>query len=87
MYQYEIKYPSNDRPFIKIVEPILEKYERADKLPHVYSVDDLCLYFPHYNEFTHRELITETVLPWIALWIYYYEQWTENGKWLGSGLH
>ena len=87
IYKYQIKYNLVDRPAIKVLEPVLEKYEGADELPHVFTGDELCLYFPFYNEFTHRELLTDTVIPWIALWIYYYEQWAVNGIWLGGGIH
>jgi hypothetical protein len=87
VYSYELKYTLHERPAIKILEPILEKYEGSDDLPHVHEGDELCLYFPFYNEFTHRELLTDTVVPWIALWIFYYEKWAVSGKWLGGGIH
>jgi hypothetical protein len=87
IYRYEMTYVLSERPAIKIVDPVLEKFEGADKLPHVHEGDELCLFYPFYHEFTHRELLTDTVIPWIALWIYYYEKWVVSGKWLGGGVH
>jgi hypothetical protein len=32
-------------------------------------------------------LIATTILPWTALWLYYYELWLDTGKWLGPSSH
>lgn len=32
-------------------------------------------------------LIAKTILPWTALWLYYYELWLDTGKWLGPSSH
>jgi hypothetical protein len=32
-------------------------------------------------------LIATTLIPWTALWLYYYELWLDTGKWLGPSSH
>jgi hypothetical protein len=32
-------------------------------------------------------LIATTIVPWLALWLFYYEIWRITGKWLGKGAH
>ena len=46
----------------------------------------LCLYLfddPEAAHWDHRSLVSETIVPWAATWLYFYEVWLENGKWSG----
>ena len=29
--------------------------------------------------------ISEFIIPWIAVWLYFYEVWHITGEWLGGG--
>lgn len=86
-YSFELDYVLKGKPVIKILNPVLIKNFNGDKIPHIYSDDSLCLYRPKYGEFTSSELISETIIPWAVLWLYYYEVWHMTGKWLGGGEH
>jgi len=74
-------------PKVTILNPKLEKNSKGEKIPHMYSEERLCLYFPKYKEFTSGKYISKTIIPWISLWLYYYEIWHITGKWLGGGIH
>ncbi len=60
-------------------------------IPHIYSKNDnkkrlrLCLYYG--DEFKRGMSIAETLIPWAAEWLYFYELWLASGKWLGGGIH
>lgn len=87
LYNFELDYVLKGKPVIKILNPVLIKNFKGDKIPHIYSDDSLCLYRPKYGEFTSSDLLSETIIPWAALWLYYYEVWHMTGEWLGGGEH
>lgn len=70
-----------------VVAPRVTQYEDGKKVPHLYSNDSLCLFYPKYNEWKYTDLWSETLIPWTSLWLYYYEVWQETGEWLGGGVH
>jgi hypothetical protein len=86
-YQFKISFKIGYRPRIKITNPELKKNFNNDRIPHVYSGNELCLYYPKYNEFTSKQPLVDFIIPWISLWLYYYEIWHVTGEWLGGGLH
>jgi hypothetical protein len=82
VYELEIRYRLGKIPQIRVLSPALES-----NAPHLYREGTLCLYWP--KEWTWRGdcLIAETILPWAALWLYYYELWLDTGKWLAPSSH
>jgi hypothetical protein len=59
----------------------------VDRAPHLYPDGSLCLYWPKEWRWAPFEAIGETLLPWAALWLYYYEIWVDTGAWLGPSSH
>lgn len=61
--------------------------------PHVYENEDdpefplLCLYDPGEREWSHQQLIAETIVPWTIEWLACYEIWHATGDWVGGGRH
>lgn len=86
-YHFKLKYSIGNRPRIKITNPELKRNFNNDRIPHVYAGNELCLYYPKYREFNSKYLISEYIIPWISLWLYYYEVWHITGEWLGGGIH
>lgn len=86
-YHFKLYFKIGERPKIKITQPKLKRNFNNDKIPHVYSGNELCLYYPKYNEFTSKLPITDYIIPWISLWLYYYEIWHLTGEWIGGGFH
>jgi hypothetical protein len=85
-YKVGITYTIGQKPIIRVLEPKLKS--KDGKIPHTYdSVDTLCLYYPKYKEWTKFDYISETIIPWISLWLFYYEVWLITDKWLGGGIH
>jgi hypothetical protein len=79
-YQLVILHELNSRPRTWVTSPQL-----APNPPHVYHSDDdsLCLYWPKEWSWTPAALLAATIVPWSALWLYYYEAWQVTGEWLG----
>jgi len=52
--------------------------------PHRYPADGtLCLYWPREWSWDPRHSLADTIIPWAALWLYYYEIWLVTGDWVG----
>ena len=51
--------------------------------PHRYSDDSLCLFFPPDRSWTPNAYISKTIVPWIALWLAFYEIWLDTDHWYG----
>jgi len=86
-YTIEIKFHFLKPIQVRVINPILVANESGEKIPHMYSQDTLCLYMPKYAEFTRKNYISGTIIPWTYLWLYYYELWHTTGEWLGGGEH
>ena len=87
-YLVEIDYRLGKHPDVRVLCPELVRYQ-DEPLPHVYPSDRLCLYFPNakHMEWTPAMWLSETILPWSALWLEFYEHWALTGQWFGGGVH
>lgn len=86
-YHFKLRYYVGKGPKIKVTKPELKRNFKNEKIPHVFSGNELCLYYPEYREFNSKCKISEYIIPWISLWLYYYEIWHITGEWLGGGIH
>jgi len=82
IYQIEIRYRLREVPKVRVIAPPL-----APKAPHLYSNGTLCLYWPKEWRWRQDQLIADTIIPWAATWLYYYELWLDTDKWLGPSSH
>ena len=83
-YRVNISYRLGRRPNIFVIAPTLCR-QNDEKIPHLHKDGDLCLHLP--GEWSPDMLIADTIVPWTALWLYYYEVWHATGEWLGGGVH
>ncbi len=77
-YTVVITHPFDRVPWVRIVAPKL--HQRA---PHRYGDGTLCLYWPEEWRWTSTASLAATLVPWTALWLYYYEIWLVTDDWLG----
>lgn len=73
-------------PEVRILSPTLKERD-GEPIPHVYPGNRLCLYLPFSGEWCSNKFLADTVVPWISLWLFYYEAWLATGEWLGGGKH
>lgn len=71
---------------IYVVNPKLKKTKK-NPIPHMYSHNELCLFYPKYDEWDMYDSWSKTLIPWTSLWLLYYEFWKETGIWYGGGVH
>lgn len=77
-YTVKITYRKPKPPRVWVIEPLV-----PDSAPHLYSDGSLCLYYPKDRSWTPKEFIAETIVPWTAEWLAFYEIWRITGKWYG----
>ncbi len=73
-YQIRIDYDPNVSPKVFVVSPRL-----VGNPPHVYKGGHLCLYW---REYSNAMAFSDTIVPWTAEWLYFYEIWQVQGEWL-----
>ncbi len=92
-YEVLLQYDSvQKRPQVYIDIKQLE-IEDKKNIPHNYGIKiingkeyvNLCLYYP--NEWNSTMNISDTIIPWISEWLYYFEFWCITGEWHGGGKH
>ena len=81
----KISYTLTHLPKIEVISPDLKLIKK--KPPHVYTDNDLCLFYPKNKEWTKYDYISDKIIPWISTWLYFYEIWDITGEWLGGGKH
>ena len=88
-YSVRIEYRHGGMPDVFIDEPDLTILADGRKLPHVYKQKPtkLCLYLPRTGEWRSFMRIDQTVVPWAALWLFYFEEWLASNAWKGGGEH
>ena len=85
-YRVEIRYAVGKPPEVWVLSPPLLCREGATRIPHMYGQERLCLYLPGSGEWSPELSLGRSFLPWISLWLYFYEVWHATGEWLGGGL-
>ena len=83
-YRVEIKYSSERSPDVRVLEPDIA----VDAELHMYDEGTLCLYDWREQPWQNCWYLHETVIPWTAEWLVFYELFLLTGKWLGhSAIH
>lgn len=83
VYRVRIEYKLSGIPRVWVLSP-----ELMPGTPHVWPKDGtLCLYFWRESPWRKCYLIGNTIIPWTALWLLYYELWLETDEWLGPTSH
>ncbi|HCT80680.1 MAG TPA: hypothetical protein DGG94_05150 [Micromonosporaceae bacterium] len=83
IYTVRLFYQPPKHPKITVLDPALELYPGAKRLPHVFAPDALCLY--QAGDWDHDRSLASTIVPWTAEWLMFYEGWLAAGVWDGGG--
>jgi hypothetical protein len=88
-YDTRLEFRQGDVPRTYVDAPDLVELASGRTLPHVYeqSPPQLCLYLPRTSEWQPWLRLDQTIIPWTALWLYYFEDWLATGEWRGGGEH
>lgn len=98
-YKVRLEYSPPSAPRCFVISPELNQLSGGKKIPHIYvsssssKITHLCLYLPKerhpdkFAEWLPQYQLSETIVPWAALWLFYFEHWLHSGKWDGGGAH
>jgi hypothetical protein len=94
-YEVLVSYKIGSSPDVFVIAPDLFSLT-DERIPHLfYTTKDqefrsaacLCLYMRKYGEWHAQKLIAATIVPWVDLWLLYFEYWLTTGNWEGGGEH
>jgi len=87
-YAVRISYRVGELPRVYVDKPALKRRQADEPIPHTYTGDRPCLFFPpNDSEWSAQKIIAGTIVPWLAEWLFYYEAWSSTGVWQGGGVH
>lgn len=81
-YLVQVIYCPGHMPEVRVLRPVLEA-RLAESLPHIYQGGLLCLH--RSGDWNGRMLLADTIIPWAAEWLFFYEIWKATGDWHGGG--
>lgn len=85
-YRVRVEYHPGRHPRVFVETPALDA-----GTPHLYRDGGnrfLCLYWPkEWDWYGSDRSIAGSIIPWAAVWLYYYEVWQCTGEWLGPSSH
>lgn len=84
LYRARIEYQAKHLPRVFIDDPPLRRRNPDERVEHTYSDDEVCLFR---RDFRSDQAIARTIVPWLMLWIVFYEAWLVTGEWQGGGEH
>ena len=87
-YTLRIDYQKGETPDVRVMNPDIQILATGRDLPHVYRNPlRLCLYLPGSGEWHARMRLDQTMVPWTATWLFYFEEWLASNEWKGGGEH
>lgn len=82
-YRIRVDYRQNRMPRTWVLSPPLVARPPWTAIPHMFDQDRLCLFLT--GEWTADMYVADTIIPWAAEWLHYYELWHATGAWHGGG--
>lgn len=82
-YRVRVDYRQNMKPRAWVLSPALAVRPPWRFIPHMFDQDRLCLFLE--GEWTAEMYVADTIIPWAAEWLHYYELWHATGVWHGGG--
>lgn len=85
-YEVVISHGLRRAPIVYVARPRFEIVP-GRQLPHVFTLNTLCLHTLGRSWIAGR-LLADTLVPWASEWLFFYEVWLATaGEWLGEGVH
>lgn len=82
-FKIKLEYRLGCNPIIDVLDPKL----KGKNIPHLYKENHLCVYHPPSQDWNPKKYISNTLIPFTASWLYFYEIWLFTGVWEGGGIH
>ncbi len=86
LFRVRIELEPGQLPKSYVEDPLLRPRTPGEKIPHTYPGPRPCLFYPKANEWGSHMRLSETIVPWLAEWLFFYEFWLATGVWNGGGI-
>jgi hypothetical protein len=88
-YKLRLQLARSGYPTVVVEYPNLDELAMGRAIPHVYNqkAGRLCLYLPGTGEWRPDKALSNTIIPWASLWLFFFEEWMFSGEWRGGGIH
>lgn len=83
-YCVRIEYRAPTPPKVWVESPALRERVAGERIPHTFRDGRPCLFK---FDFRSDMVIARSVVPWLMMWLFFYEAWLVTGEWQGGGLH
>jgi hypothetical protein len=82
-YDFRLMYALKRAPRVKVLRPDLDPKAR---FLHRYADGSLCLHFPDDMDWHSGRFLADTIVPWVAEWLFCYECWLidPDHRWPGD---
>lgn len=89
IYQVRLECDDKGNPEVFVDSPDICLLAGGRKVPHLYSQEkrELCLYLPGSGQWNTTKLLANNIVPWVSLWLLYFEEWLWSDEWKGGGEH
>jgi hypothetical protein len=85
-YEVVIQYRVGTWPKAYVPGDQLQPLEPGGKIPHTYAPTEPCLFYPGRASWRSDMKLSHTIIPWLSLWLTFYEMWRATGEWYGGGI-
>lgn len=82
IYRIRVRSEQDGIPQVRILEPQIEPSTKI----HIYKSGNLCLYHPPSQPWSADKNLHETIIPWTAEWLVFYELYLIERRWLGPEI-
>jgi hypothetical protein len=86
VYRFEFRYRTGTWPRTFVPGGQLQPLEPGGKIPHTYGPAEPCLFYPSLRSWRPDMKLADTVIPWLCIWLVFYEMWRATGEWYGGGI-
>lgn len=86
IYTVEIHYRTGKWPKTFVPGRQLQALEPEGRIPHSYGPTEPCLFYPNRHSWRSDMKLGDTVIPWLCVWLAFYEMWRATGEWYGGGI-
>ncbi|MCC6619354.1 MAG: hypothetical protein IT341_10010 [Chloroflexi bacterium] len=82
IYTVKLMHRPGGAPHVWVIRPALHLEARS---LHRYGDSSLCLYYPDDSDWRDDLFLADTIVPWAAEWLFFYECWLVDPqrRWLG----
>ncbi len=85
-YHVVIQYRVGTWPRVLLPGDQIRPLETGGKIPHTYGPGKPCLFYPSRASWRSDMKLSHTIVPWLSLWLTFYEMWRVTGEWYGGGI-